>query len=52
MFLKLFVVVDLLIIRISGFYIYILFKKEKMKLMKYWIDFFNLISYLIIYYNG
>lgn len=48
MFLKLFVVVDLLIIRISGFYIYILFKK-KMKLMKYWIEFFNLISYLIIY---
>lgn len=29
MFLKLFVVVDLLIIRISGFYIYILFKKKK-----------------------
>lgn len=28
MFLKLFVVVDLLIIRISGFYIYILFKKK------------------------
>lgn len=29
MFLKLFVVVDLLIIRISGFYIYILFKKNE-----------------------